>query len=689
MTKRVKEVVRDDDSTTMKCWEAFRCSDKGCPAYRSRDLRCWLFSETHCRNEIQGKFLEKMEMCLGCKVLKTSMDPTAMEKTLSVLNTQMKAFRQMVENRDRELEHMGLEMALGLSETFEALKRISAGDPAVRIHENSEIELIGKLKHLVNMTAENIGEIVDQSHEFAMGLAEHFDVLHKVSRGELDARVSGESTGELLESLKKVTNETIESVSREMNERKSAEESLRKSEERYRDLYQNAPDGYQSVGPDGTILEVNDTWVKMFGYDKEEVVEKMKITDLMTAEGLKSFQDRFTKLKAEGSLENIVSEYKKKDGTLLPVLINATAVYDKNGIFLKNRAIVRDISERISYERTLINTSREWRETFDSMPYGVLLIDADFNIVRINKYVSTLFNTSISDIPGRKYYQLIYGSDNPIEDCPLLKSSASLISEMSEYYDKRFNKYFMEYSMPIFYEEDPTKAYVLSFVDITEIKNKENALIKSRDAFFNMIKELDFSYKELKELYQGLIHSFANAIDAKSPWTKGHSERVTNYAVAIAGEMGLKQKDIANLRTAALLHDIGKIGTYDVVLDKPDKLNNEEFALIKLHSAKGEEILRPIRQFQSLLPIIRHHHERIDGKGYPDGIKGDEIPLCARILHVADSFDSMTADRPYRPAPSKEYAFSELIRCSDTQFDPKAVEAALKVLKKFQITKAP
>jgi len=193
-------------------------------------------------------------------------------------------------------------------------------------------------------------------------------------------------------------------------------------------------------------------------------------------------------------------------------------------------------------------------------------------------------------------------------------------------------------------------------------------------------KELAEAYTELKDLNENLILAFANAIDAKSHWTKGHSERVCIHAVSIATEMGFDEKEIEDLRIAALLHDTGKIGTYDVILDKPDKLTAEEFELVKLHPAKGEKILSPVRQLKHILPVIRAHHEKMDGTGYPDGLKGDEIPLPARILCVADTFDAMTADRPYRPAPGKEYAIAELKRCSGTQFDQEVAEAFSRIL---------
>ncbi|MEW6599988.1 MAG: HD domain-containing phosphohydrolase [Nitrospirota bacterium] len=191
-------------------------------------------------------------------------------------------------------------------------------------------------------------------------------------------------------------------------------------------------------------------------------------------------------------------------------------------------------------------------------------------------------------------------------------------------------------------------------------------------------------YEDLEHLLVNTITSLAHTIDAKSPWTRGHSERVTGFAVEIAKEMGLPEKDINHVRLCGILHDIGKIGTYDGVLDKPGKLTEEEYEIVKKHPEKGAEILAPIKQLKAIVPGILYHHERYDGKGYPYGIKGDDIPLCAGILAVADSFDSMTADRPYRKSPGIKYAIEELKRCSGSQFDPKVVEVFLKVLRRLE-----
>jgi len=253
------------------CWEYFQCDEAECPVYKSKEVMCWVVSGTHCRNEIQGRFLEKMEMCLECKPFKENIDVDSMEATLEVVNRQFTEYRGLVEQRDRTAQGIAMELALGLSEAFEALKRISSGDPLVRIAETSELELISKLKHIVNLTAENLGEMVDLSHEFAMGLAEHFNVLHRVSKGDLTAQVSGTSQLELLESLKQVTNQMIESVAREIRERKSAEEALRESETKYSGLVENSLTGIY-IDQEGKIVFANRRFAEIYAYSKEALI---------------------------------------------------------------------------------------------------------------------------------------------------------------------------------------------------------------------------------------------------------------------------------------------------------------------------------------------------------------------------------------------------------------------------------
>lgn len=187
-------------------------------------------------------------------------------------------------------------------------------------------------------------------------------------------------------------------------------------------------------------------------------------------------------------------------------------------------------------------------------------------------------------------------------------------------------------------------------------------------------------FKSLREAYIGAVNSLTEAVNAKDHYTAGHVDRVGEYSLAIAQQMNLDEETIEVIREAALLHDVGKIGIPESVLNKPGKLTDEEFALMKSHSTMSAKIVKPIGLSPRIIEAIKHHHERVDGRGYPDGLKGEAISLEARILCVADTYDAMITDRPYRKGLGKEIAVEELKKCSGTQFDTAIVEAFLKVL---------
>lgn len=194
-------------------------------------------------------------------------------------------------------------------------------------------------------------------------------------------------------------------------------------------------------------------------------------------------------------------------------------------------------------------------------------------------------------------------------------------------------------------------------------------------------------YKHMQDTYLGTIQTLARAIDAKDPYTKGHSDRVTRYAVKIAREMHLSESAIRNIEYSALIHDIGKIGIQESILTKKGALSGTEYEIVKMHPLIGESIITPVKFLNGIAPLILYHHERFDGKGYLEGLRGEAIPLGARIISVADAFDAMTSDRPYRKALTRKKAREELEKDSGKRFDPQVIEAFLRLLDRGELEK--
>ncbi|MBI2339996.1 MAG: response regulator [Deltaproteobacteria bacterium] len=184
------------------------------------------------------------------------------------------------------------------------------------------------------------------------------------------------------------------------------------------------------------------------------------------------------------------------------------------------------------------------------------------------------------------------------------------------------------------------------------------------------------------ELSEAVVFTLAEALEAKDVYTRGHSERVSKYSVLLGKELGLKPPELEDLRRGALLHDIGKVGVREAILNKEDKLTQEEISHIRTHPARGYEICKRLKSFKNVLPIIRSHHERWDGKGYPDGLKGEEIPFLARICFITDAFDAMTSNRPYRKGmypPQAADIFEREIDCG--QWDPKILKVFIDLVR--------
>jgi putative nucleotidyltransferase with HDIG domain len=253
---------------------------------------------------------------------------------------------------------------------------------------------------------------------------------------------------------------------------------------------------------------------------------------------------------------------------------------------------------------------------------------------------------------------------------------------------------------PRFAKNNEEKYYTGSFISVPLIykgraigvlnANNKTSHEKFNEEDFKLIKSLAEQssiaiesarlYSVMKDMCFQVTSSLTSIIDAKDHYTKNHSTRVAKYAEAIAQALQLPQLDINNIVLACQLHDLGKIGVNEELLTKSGKLTQEEYEQIKRHPQKGGEMLRPLSFLKSLIDLVEQHHERYDGKGYPNGLKGDEIVLGARIISVADSFDAILTERPYSEKHSTEEAINEMIRCKGTQFDPVIVDTFVKIL---------
>jgi len=212
---------------------------------------------------------------------------------------------------------------------------------------------------------------------------------------------------------------------------------------------------------------------------------------------------------------------------------------------------------------------------------------------------------------------------------------------------------------------------------------KRRLYLENIDYQKNLEKKVNEQAEKIRDLYLEAVQSLAIALEEKDPYTHGHSSRVSKISVAVGIEIGLGEEDLRMLRLGGLLHDIGKIGVPESILNKPGKLTKEEFDIVKSHPAEGERILKPIIKEEGILHIVRHHHEMLDGSGYPDGLKGKDIPLIVRIATVADVFDAMTSKRSYRDSLERDFVIDGMIKEIGEHFDPEVMNAFVKVERKI------
>jgi PAS domain S-box-containing protein len=452
-------------SDKIKCKDLLGCKQVDCPAYDADTPHCWLIDGTRCHDDGQDPFLSKAELCLDCPVFKRNMDPERMEASCKALAHQFGEARRILAQRDRELESISMEMAIGLSEVFEALKKIAAGDPQVRLDEASPLELIAKLKHMVNQTAANMGEMVDMSHEFAMGLAEHFDVLLRVSRGDLRARVGGHSSIELLESLKTVTNQTIDSVKQEIERRRQTARDLKVSEERFRTFAENAPIGISIMAPDLTFTFINPTFTEIFGYTIDDIPDKATWFN-------KAYPDPAYR-------EEVIARWnthKGKTGRLIPATLQ---MHCKNG--LKKTVVVQtvimedgkhlmtysDVTRQAMAQEVLRESEEKYRTLINNIQDGVALTEKG-RFLFVNEAMARMVGYSVEEMVGMEQLDIVAPEDREL---------------VAERYRRRQagEAVTRNYELRLLHKDGTTRLYVNLMADIINYQNRGVTIATIKD----------------------------------------------------------------------------------------------------------------------------------------------------------------------------------------------------------------
>jgi PAS domain S-box-containing protein len=440
----------------------------------------------------------------------------------------------------------------------------------------------------------------------------------------------------------------------DVTERKLAEEVLRESEERYRTLFEQSKDVIFVTSHEGKILNVNQAMLDLFGYTREEMLE-MKAQELYvdSADRIRYLQ----LIKPEGVVQDFEVKLRKKDGTEMDCLLTASVRKADDGSIRGYQGIIRDITGRKRAEEQLHGQAL----IFENINDGIIVTDLEGNIMSWNPAAKKLFGYDKDELIrktiGEMATKVVTGTLHDGRWTGELdftrKDGTAGVCETTVFSLRDAN--------------GTITAVCGVFRDITERKRSEEILQKS--------------YDQLRETLIATVNTLASTIEMRDPYTAGHQRRVTLLACAIAEEMGLTEDQFDGLRMAGLIHDLGKINVPAEILSKPGRINEIEFNIIRYHPQICHDILKTIELPWPVAKIVLQHHERLDGSGYPQGLKGDQIMLEAKILAVADVVEAMASHRPYRPALGITLALEEISKNRGVLYEPAVVDACKKIFK--------
>lgn len=469
----------------------------------------------------------------------------------------------------------------------------------------------------------------------------------------------------------------VVALMRDITEHRETEQKIRASEEKYRFLTEKTNDIIWTGDLKLRTTYVTPSIEKVLGLPFEERLAQ-EVQDQMTPESLARAQALLLEELERDGKEGVdpdrtvrmETEHYHKNGSMVWLENLVSAIRDEKGSIIAVHGVSRDISERKKAEEALRASEERFRALIENSMDAIAILDAEGKILYKSQSEERILGYRPEQLAGKNFLELVHPDD--------VEKAASVVQSVKERPGaildcqlrcKRKNGSWcpVEGTAHNLLDDPKVKGIVVNYRDVTERKK--------------IAWQLEQSLMKLEKTMEDTIQAISSTLETRDPYTAGHQRRVTQLACAMAKAMGLTGDQIDGIRVAGLLHDIGKISIPTEILSKPGRLTETEFAMIKSHAEVGYEILKSIDFDWPIAKTVLQHHERIDGSGYPAGIRGEEILQEARILAVADIVEAMSSHRPYRPSLGLKKALDEISRGAGTLYDPHAVHACLKAFR--------
>ncbi len=485
-----------------------------------------------------------------------------------------------------------------------------------------------------------------------------------------------------------------------------ADEGLPVSEERYRSLFERVPVGMFRATPAGTIVDVNPAILRLLGYPSRETLMAVDAASLYVDPQARESWTRL--LEREGVGLDFESELRRYDGTVVWVRASAQVVRAADGQTAYFEGAVMDITERKKAEEQIRHRVAELEAFYDLskrlrtardpedmhpilLEHAAQALHADVaTLAFLTSDRRALIHAHTVGIPPAAHGSIFAVAGTP--SGRVVESDAAFVT--ADYASTAnpvwLDAAYYQYLGPVVIVPIRSGHETIGTVGLGRMRGAGRRPFT--DAEVRMLEGIveiggaaihrALLNQSLQQAYIQMVLALAQTIESHDSYTAGHSERMVLVADGIAREMGCSDGLIQDIRWGARLHDIGKIGVPDAILNKPGALTEAEWKVMREHPILGEGILSSVERIRGVADLVRHHQERWDGTGYPDGLRGEQIPLGARVLAVVDAYGAITEARPYKPARPHEEAVAEIRRCAGTQFDPQVVDVFLSIIEK-------